>query len=103
MSADGWTVKERIEELARTIAQQLGGIIGQLDAIERKLDEKASGVALNELAKDVRGNSARIQTLELAQAGSIAVSRWAKWLVAAVAIPSIGVIATFVWLASGGH
>lgn len=104
---DGYTIKERIEDLARTIATQLGGIVTQLEAIESKLDQKATIKSIEVVALEVKNlrddHEPRIKRLEIAHAGSVAVSGFVKFLIGTVAVGCLGSIATLVWLAAGGH
>lgn len=107
-NGDGYTIKDRIEILANTIAGQFEGIIKQLDAIDKKLDDKASNerVALLEKAHiDLELRlSERIKTLELGSAGAVAVSTYQKlWLGFAVTIIA-GVISALIYVAfQGAH
>lgn len=106
-ASDSYTVKERVEQLAHTIAEQFGSIIRQLDSIEEKLDKKASVGSVEALERRINDIDQRLErrmvSVELAAAGVAAVSTFQRWLVGVVGVGCIGAIATLVWLATGGH
>lgn len=105
MSSDGYTLKERIEELARTIAGQLGAIVAQLDSIERKLDDKASRTWVEGIEARMKAAEKDIIDLRVAAGGSAAVSKYSKWLNALVIAGVFGLIGTLVYVVAtvGGH
>lgn len=103
-SDEAYTVKERIQMLADTIAEQFGSILRQLDTIERKLDEKASNSRVTEVERKVDDALGRILNLELGAAGAIAVSKFQRWLIGMGVVLVSAVIGSLIYLvASGVH
>lgn len=101
MSAgDGYTIKERIEDLAQTIAQQLGSIVVQLDKIERKLDDKSSNERVNAVERRLGEFEERLGRVELAAAGVAAVSTFQRWIVGGVGAAVIG---SLIYVLLGAH
>lgn len=98
-----FTVKELLTMLEKTLTEQIGNIAIRIEEVNRKLDLKASEVRVEAIEARVADNEKRIAQLEIFSASSRALVSANKWLVGAVAIPLIGVIATLVWLAAGGH
>lgn len=104
MSTEGYTVKERLEDLARTIAEQLTGIVKQLDKIEAKLDDKASNQRVDELERRVldfeRQILERITKLEMRAAGVAAISGYQRWLIGGLGAAIIG---SLIYVLLGSH
>lgn len=104
MSAEGYTVKERLEQLATTIAEQLTGIANQLNKIEDKLDDKASNLRVDELEKKLadieRQVFDRLTRLELKAAGVAAITGYQRWLVGGLGAAIVG---SLIYVLLGSH
>jgi Skp family chaperone for outer membrane proteins len=96
MSSEGYTVKERLEDLARTIAEQLTGIVKQLDRIDAKLDDKASNQRVDDFERRFldleRDVLARLLKLERQAAGVAAISGYQRWLVGGLGCTIVGAL-----------
>jgi Skp family chaperone for outer membrane proteins len=96
MSNEGYTVKERLEDLAKTIAEQLTGIVKQLDKIDAKLDDKASNQRVDELERRFlefeRQLLERLLRLERQAAGVAAISGYQRWLVGGLGCTIVGAL-----------
>lgn len=104
MSTEGYTVKERLEDLAKTIAEQLTGISRQLDAIDSKLEDKASNHRVDELEKRVVDLEQRLvdrlTKVELKVVGAAAVSGYQRWLVGGLGAAIVG---SLIYVLLGSH
>lgn len=98
-----FTVKELLAMLEKTLTEQISHIAVRIEEVNRKLDLKASEARVEAVEQRVSESEKRIAQLEIYSASSRALVSANKWLVGAVAVPLIGVIATLVWLAAGGH
>lgn len=101
MSNVEFTVKELLQMLEKTIADQLSNVSRRLDSIDQKLDKKASVESLVALESRVNDHSNRIGKLELAQASTVALSKFQRWLIGTVGVGLFSGLATLVWLAHG--
>lgn len=100
----GYTVQWRVEQLAKTIAEQLTGITQQLDKIERKIDRKAESTYVRELETRIRGLEERCGDLELSQASRVAVGKATMWAISTIGVSvfvaAVGLLAAAI---SGGR
>lgn len=105
MTEPGYTVKERIEILATTIAEQFTGIATQLDKIEAKLDEKASNARVLDIEKRVESIAGRVTTLELTSATDTGASRVKLWAGNSAVLIASSVVGAFLYyiVQAGGH
>lgn len=83
---EGYSVRWRIEELAKTIAAQFTGIVAQLDKIESKIDEKASNARVLDLENRFEGLTHRVSDLEIGRAGTVAIGKAAMWFIGTVGV-----------------
>lgn len=108
MTGESYTIKERIEDLAKTIADQLSGIVAQLTEIDRKLDDKASNARVRDLEtrfdafrEKVDG---RFGALEATKAGGVAIGKVGMWLIGTVGVAIfLAVMALITTVISGGR
>jgi hypothetical protein len=99
-----YTVKELIGMLEKTLTNQMDKIASRLDSIDKKLDDKASNMRAEALEVRLAVAEERVSRLELASAGTAAVTRFQRWIIGSVGVGMMGSIVTLVWLAvHGGH
>ena len=107
MSSEGvtYTVKELIQMLENTLTGQISEIDAKIDRLSNKIDTKASEVRVQ--AIEARQNAAedRLKTLELAQAGTVAVAGYKKILVGIIVTLTTAGVSELIYLlaTAGGH
>lgn len=98
-----YTVKELIGMLERSLTAEMGRIVTRLDSIDKKLDEKATNVRVEALESRATATEERVGKLEIASAGTAAVSKFQRWAVGAAAVWASIAIGLLAWISSGGH
>lgn len=103
MTNDGgvvYTVKELIGMLERSILDQISVIDRKMDAINDKLDGKASNLRADSLEMRVRVNEDRLSKLELIAAGTAAATRVQRAVFGAAIVLVGGGIGELIYLAA---
>jgi hypothetical protein len=107
MSSEGvtYTVKELIQMLESTLTGQMNEIATKIESLSNKIDTKASEIRVQAIEARQVAAEERLKSLELAQAGSVAVAGYKKILVAAIVSLSAGGIGELIYLlaTSGSH
>lgn len=99
--------KELFDRFEKALSDGFNRLDHRLDELNRRLDNKADNTRVAALEQKVAEHEiavdGRFKPLEIAVAGTAAVSRFQRWALGTVGVGVLGAIATLVWLASGGH
>ena len=107
MSSEGvtYTVKELIGMLESTLTSQMREIDQKIEQLSVKIDAKASEVRVQAIESRQNATEDRIKTLELAQAGTVAVAGYKKILVGIIVTLTTAGVSELIYLlaTAGGH
>lgn len=98
-----YTVKELLGMLERTLNEQLGQVARRLDAIEQKLDDRATNTRAQALELRLQATEERVGRLELSIAGHAAVTKFQRWVFNIVWAGAAATIATLIYYAMAAH